>query len=69
MHLHGYVFELTSIDGVPTSGVRKDTVVVRPMGRIEIDVVAYNPGTFSLHCHNALHMDGGLATTPSYRNV
>lgn len=69
MHLHGHIFELTSVDGIPTSGVRKDTVVVRPMGRIEIDVLANNPGKFLLHCHNALHMDGGLATTLSYRQA
>jgi FtsP/CotA-like multicopper oxidase with cupredoxin domain len=68
MHLHGHVFELASVDGVPTSGVRKDTVVVRPMmGQVEIDLVADNPGTFLLHCHNDLHMDGGLMTTLAYR--
>ncbi len=27
MHLHGHVLKLASVDGVPTSGVRKDTVV------------------------------------------
>ena len=69
MHLHGHVFELASIDGVATSGVLKDVVVVRPMGRIEIDVSTYNPGDFLLHCHNELHMEGGLATTLSYRNA
>lgn len=31
MHLHGHVFELASVDGVPTRGVRKDTIAVRPM--------------------------------------
>jgi FtsP/CotA-like multicopper oxidase with cupredoxin domain len=70
MHLHGHVFELAAIDGVPTKGVRKDVVVVRPMmGQVEIDVVADNPGTFLLHCHNELHMEGGLATTLSYRSA
>ena len=70
MHLHGHLFELAAIDGVPTSGVRKDVVVVRPMmGQVEIDVLADNPGTFLLHCHNELHMEGGLATTLSYRSA
>lgn len=70
MHLHGHVFELVSVDGVETSGVRKDTVVVRPMmGQVEIDVVTDNPGTFLLHCHNDLHMDGGLMTTLAYRTA
>jgi FtsP/CotA-like multicopper oxidase with cupredoxin domain len=39
------------------------------MGRAEIDVIASNPGTFLLHCHNELHMDGGLATMFSYRSA
>jgi len=70
MHVHGHVFELASVDGVSTSGVRKDTIVVRPMmGRAEIDLVAENPGTFLIHCHNELHMDGGLMTTLAYRNT
>jgi len=70
MHLHGHVFELVSVDGVATSGIRKDTIVVRPMmGQVEIDVVADNPGTFLLHCHNVLHMDGGLMTTLAYRKA
>ncbi len=70
MHLHGHVFELAAIDGVRTSGVRKDVVVVRPMmGQAEIDIVADNPGTFLLHCHNELHMEGGLATTLTYRRA
>jgi len=63
MHLHGHVFELLSIDGAPTGGVLKDTVVVRPMlGEAIIKIVDRNVGQFLLHCHNELHMDGGLAT-------
>lgn len=68
MHLHGHVFELASIDGVPTAGVRKDSIVISSMmGQAEIDLVADNPGTFLLHCHNEIHMDGGLMTTLAYR--
>jgi len=70
MHLHGHVFELASVDGVPTRGVRNDTIVVSPMmGRAEVDVVADYPGTFLLHCHNKLHMDGGLITTLAYPHL
>ena len=69
MHLHGHVFELVNVDGVAMSGVRKDTVVVRPMmGRAEILLRADNPhrGRFLLHCHNQQHMDGGMMTILSY---
>ncbi len=62
MHLHGHSFELSAIDGKPTAGVVKDTVVVRPGGgSVQVDLVADNPGRFLLHCHNELHMMGGLA--------
>jgi FtsP/CotA-like multicopper oxidase with cupredoxin domain len=69
MHLHGHVFELVSVDGRSMAGVNKDTVVVRPMmGRVSVDFVADNPGRFLLHCHNELHMDGGLGTVLRYAN-
>jgi FtsP/CotA-like multicopper oxidase with cupredoxin domain len=38
MHLHGHTF------GLLGSGVRKDTVIVRPMETIEVDLDANNPG-------------------------
>ena len=69
MHLHGHRFELVSVDGVAMSGVRKDTIVVRPMmGRADILLRANNPdrGRFLLHCHNQQHMDGGMMTILSY---
>jgi multicopper oxidase len=32
---------------------RKDTVIVLPMQRLTVDVVADNPGEWMLHCHNS----------------
>jgi FtsP/CotA-like multicopper oxidase with cupredoxin domain len=67
MHLHGHTFEVASVNGRPTAGIFKDTVVVQPMmGSISIDVVTDNPGSFLFHCHNDLHMSGGLATVMRY---
>lgn len=69
MHLHGHGFELLSVDGVPTSGILKDTVTVRPMGgAVDVLVRADNPyrGRFLLHCHNEQHMEGGMATVVRY---
>ena len=60
MHLHGHTFALA-----PT-GVRKDTVLVRPMETVEIDVIADNPGQWMLHCHNTYHLETGMATTLVY---
>jgi FtsP/CotA-like multicopper oxidase with cupredoxin domain len=62
MHLHGHTFGL--VDG----GARKDTVIVRPMQALEVDVDADNPGQWALHCHNIYHAETGMMTTLSYRS-
>ncbi|MFN8196662.1 MAG: multicopper oxidase family protein [Nocardioidaceae bacterium] len=61
MHLHGHTFALAG------SGLRKDTVIVRPMQAVEVDLDADNPGQWMVHCHNAYHMAAGMMTTLSYR--
>jgi Multicopper oxidase len=40
IHLHRHTFELTKVEGVATSGVRKDVVAVQPKSRVEVDLVA-----------------------------
>jgi FtsP/CotA-like multicopper oxidase with cupredoxin domain len=60
VHLHRHTFELTRVNGTPASGVRKDTVMVAPHGKIEVDFVADNPGLTLFHCHQQLHMDYGF---------
>ncbi|MHB8147532.1 MAG: multicopper oxidase family protein [Vulcanimicrobiaceae bacterium] len=69
MHILGNGFELARVDGVRTSGIRKDTVVVRPMmGSTDILFRADNPygGRFLLLCHNWQHMQGGMAAVLAY---
>jgi FtsP/CotA-like multicopper oxidase with cupredoxin domain len=61
MHLHGHTFGL--VDG----GARKDTVIVRPMQSLEVDLEADNPGQWALHCHNIYHAESGMMTVLSYR--
>ena len=60
MHLHGHTFALTS------SGLRKDTLTVRPMHTVEIEFDSDNPGQWAFHCHNAYHRKAGMMTTLSY---
>ena len=62
MHLHGHTFGL--VDG----GGRKDTVIVRPMQALEVDLDADNPGQWAVHCHNIYHAETGMMTTLSYRS-
>ncbi len=61
MHVHGHTFALR--DG----GARKDTVIVRPMQTLEVDLDADNPGQWATHCHNLYHAETGMMTTLSYR--
>jgi FtsP/CotA-like multicopper oxidase with cupredoxin domain len=60
MHVHGHTF------GLVRGGARKDTVIVRPMETIEVDVEADNPGQWATHCHNIYHAEAGMMTTLSY---
>ncbi len=64
MHLHGHTFQVVKPDGSP--GPRKDTVIVKPMQKVSVRLVADNPGTWMLHCHNGYHMDAGMMTTLIY---
>jgi FtsP/CotA-like multicopper oxidase with cupredoxin domain len=63
MHLHGHSFQVQQ-DGRP--GPRKDTVIVRPMQQLAVDVAADNPGQWMAHCHNLYHQEAGMMTTLSY---
>jgi FtsP/CotA-like multicopper oxidase with cupredoxin domain len=61
VHLHGHTF------GLVEGRVRKDTVIVRPMQALEVDLDADNPGQWALHCHNIYHAETGMMTVLSYR--
>ena len=65
MHLHGHTFQVIKADGTP--GPRKDTVIVLPMQRVTVNLVADNPGDWMLHCHNGYHQESGMMTRLDYR--
>jgi FtsP/CotA-like multicopper oxidase with cupredoxin domain len=70
MHLHGYHFKIVGTDGYPVEGppLVKDTVVVGPGERYDLEFVADNPGTWIFHCHILAHVanqgvePGGMIT-------
>jgi FtsP/CotA-like multicopper oxidase with cupredoxin domain len=66
IHLHRHAFELVSIHGTPMSGVYKDVVVVEAKTKVEVDLVADNPGKTLFHCHQQDHMDSGFMTLFRY---
>jgi FtsP/CotA-like multicopper oxidase with cupredoxin domain len=61
MHLHRHTFEIRRLeDGAEISGLRKDVVLVRAGGTVEVEFVADNPGKTLFHCHQQDHMDRGF---------
>jgi FtsP/CotA-like multicopper oxidase with cupredoxin domain/plastocyanin len=69
IHLHGHTFKIVATDGnpVPPGGQwRKDTISIGPGERFDLEVVAYNPGVWMLHCHMPNHSDNGMMTLVQY---
>jgi FtsP/CotA-like multicopper oxidase with cupredoxin domain len=60
LHIHRHLFELVELNGKPTAGVKKDTVIVPAFGRATVDLVADQPGLTVFHCHIQQHMDFGF---------
>ena len=60
LHIHRHLFELVELNGKPTAGIKKDTVVVPAFGRATVDLVADQPGLSLFHCHIQQHMDFGF---------
>ncbi|HUN76826.1 MAG TPA: multicopper oxidase family protein [Steroidobacteraceae bacterium] len=60
VHLHRHLFELVDVNGKPSSGILKDTVIVPVYGRVSVDLVADQPGASLFHCHIQQHMDFGF---------
>ncbi|MGW6709509.1 multicopper oxidase family protein [Streptomyces sp. NPDC054956] len=63
LHLHGHTF---AVGGRP-GGVRKDTAVILPDGKLTADFDADNPGLWMVHCHNVYHAEAGMMTALGYR--
>ncbi len=60
LHMHRHLFELVELNGKPTAGIMKDTVIVPAFGRATVDLVADQPGLTLFHCHIQQHMDFGF---------
>jgi len=60
VHLHRHQLELVDLNGKPTAGVIKDTVIVPFYGRATVEFTANQPGLTLFHCHIQAHMDFGF---------
>lgn len=67
MHLHGHFFKVVNPRLPPEHWILKDTVIVDPMQRLEIEFMADNPGKWIHHCHNLYHMMAGMANVVTYQ--
>jgi len=69
VHTHGHSFRIVATDGNPVPEVAqltKDTVLVGPAERYDLELVGDNPGVWMLHCHIEHHMANGMMTTIWY---
>ncbi len=71
-HTHGHSFKIVATDGNPVpkaAQLTKDTVLVAPGERYDIEFVADNPGVWMVHCHIENHADNGMMTVIQYEGV
>jgi FtsP/CotA-like multicopper oxidase with cupredoxin domain len=60
IHLHRNTFEITSIAGHPTAGVRKDVAMIGGYQTLAVDFTPELKGRSLFHCHMQSHMDYGF---------
>jgi plastocyanin len=69
IHLHGHSFKIVATDGNPIPmGMEwlKDTVLVGPAERYDLELDGNNPGVWMVHCHIEHHMANGMMTVLQY---
>jgi plastocyanin len=69
IHTHGHSFKLVATDGNPVPlGMEwvKDTVLVGPSERYDLELVGDNPGVWMVHCHMEHHMANGMMSLIVY---
>jgi len=67
MHLHGHFFKVVNHSLPRERWILKDTLIVYPMERVEIEFLADNPGNWFHHCHHLYHMNAGMANVVVYQ--
>lgn len=69
IHLHGHLFKIVATDGNPVpkgAQLTKDTVLIAPGERYDLELVANNPGVWMVHCHIENHAANGMMTLIEY---
>lgn len=60
IHIHGHTFEVLKSNQRKVTPHRADTVLIAPKERMEIALVADNPGRWMFHCHILEHQETGM---------
>ncbi len=60
IHIHGHTFEIITSNLRDLPSVRADTILLLPKERIEVALVADNPGRWMFHCHILEHQETGM---------
>jgi len=60
IHIHGHMFEVLSSSLRQLPRVHCDTVLLLPKERIEVGIVAGDPGKWMFHCHILEHQETGM---------
>lgn len=69
VHTHGHSFKIVATDGNPVPELAqwtKDTIMVSPAERYDLELLGTNPGVWMVHCHIEHHMANGMMTTIWY---
>ncbi|HET6318132.1 MAG TPA: multicopper oxidase domain-containing protein [Chloroflexota bacterium] len=69
MHVHGHSFKIIATDGnpvPPAAQLLKDTVLIGPAERYDLEIDGANPGIWMFHCHMPNHQDNGMMTAMVY---
>lgn len=68
-HTHGHSFTIVATDGNPVpTGMewKKDTLLIGPAERYDLELICDNPGVWMVHCHMEHHMANGMMTLLQY---
>jgi FtsP/CotA-like multicopper oxidase with cupredoxin domain/plastocyanin len=69
IHTHGHSFTIVATDGNPVpelARLTKDTILVGPAERYDLEFVGANPGVWMVHCHIEHHMANGMMSVIAY---
>ncbi len=69
IHIHGHSFRIVATDGNPIpAGMEwtRDTVLIGPSERYDLELEGLNPGVWMVHCHIEHHMANGMMTVLQY---